>query len=148
MSKTSFSYVIYIHAAHEDVWNGLLHPDMTRQYWFHENTSDWKPGSKWLHRRTDDEGTVDIQGRVLENDHPRRLVLTWEEPGKPQEASVVTFEISAQDDWPFGPWVALSLVHSELAPGSEMLESVSFGWPAVLSGLKSLVEAPEIFRGE
>ena len=45
MSKPQFVYVIYIKAAPEKVWNGLLDPAMTRLYWMHENVSDWKPGS-------------------------------------------------------------------------------------------------------
>ena len=57
----------------------------------------------------------------------------------------MTFEISSQDDWPYGPWVGLSVEHSELEPDSEMLHSVTFGWPAVLSGLKTIIESPDIF---
>ena len=53
MSKPQFVYVIYIKAAPEKVWNGLLDPAMTRLYWMHENVSDWKPGSRWEHKRTD-----------------------------------------------------------------------------------------------
>jgi len=53
--------------------------------------------------------------------------------------------MSAQNEWPHGPWTALRLVHSELEPDSDMLMSMTFGWPAVLSGLKSVLESPEIF---
>ena len=49
---------------------------MTRLYWMHENVSDWKPGSRWEHKRTDPQGTVDIVGEVVEFDPPKRLVLT------------------------------------------------------------------------
>ena len=150
MSRSSFSYVIYIHATAEEVWNGLTKPEITRRYWFHENLSDWEPGSGWIHRRTDDDGTVDIVGKVMESDPPNRLALSWalpESADQPEEVSLVSFEISPQDEWPYGPWVGLRIEHSELAPDSEMLHSISFGWPAVLSGLKTVIERPAIFDG-
>ncbi len=149
MSTSSFSYVIYIHAAAEEVWDGLVNPDITRRYWFHENVSDWQVGSEWVHRRTDAEATVDIVGRVLESSPPNRLVLSWALPGEDEDAAAVSrvgFEVSPQGEWPHGPWVGLRIVHSELEPGSEMLKSISFGWPAVLSGLKTMIERPEIFE--
>lgn len=49
----------------------------------------------------------------------------------------MTFEITPQD-WPHGPWVQLLVEHSEM--DDEMYESVSFGWPGVCSGLKTLLE--------
>ncbi len=52
MSKPQFVYVIYIRATAEAVWKGLVDPELTRQYWMHENISDWKTGSAWTHKRT------------------------------------------------------------------------------------------------
>ena len=43
MSDTQFVYAIYIRGTLEQVWNGLLDARFTRQYWAHENVSDWKP---------------------------------------------------------------------------------------------------------
>ena len=149
MNKSSFGYVIYVHGTAEQVWKGLVDPELTRRYWFHENVSDWQQGSEWIHRRTDSAaGKVDIVGHVLEVDPPHRLVLSWAPPEaatEPAKHSRVSFEISSQDDWPHGPWVGLRVFHSELEPNSEMLDSITFGWPAVLSGLKSILEQPEIF---
>ena len=149
MSKASFAYTIYVHGTPDDVWRGLLEPEYTRRYWFHEQVSDWKPGSPWEHRRTDEEGTVDVAGTVVEFDRPSKLVLTWAKPedlDDPDLVSTVTFELAGVDEWPHGPWTAVSLVHSELDPDGDMLPSISFGWPAVLSGLKSVLESPEIFE--
>ena len=147
----SFSCVLYIHATPEEVWNGIIDPKLTTRYWFHENVSDWEPGSEWLHRQTGEEGTIDILGEVIESDYPNRLVLSWAKPEDaedPSQVSRVAFEISPQDEWPLGPWTGVQLVHSELEPDSEMLHSISFGWPAVLSGLKSILEKPDIFGVE
>ncbi len=149
MSKPSFVYVIYIHAEPEQVWQALIDPEFTRVYWLHDNVSDWQVGSKWEHRRADDgSGTVDIVGEVEEFDRPRRMVLTWAEPadaGKPEKTSRVTFEIEPQE-WPGGPWVSLRIIHSELEPESEMLANVSWGWPALGSSLKTLLESPDLMR--
>jgi uncharacterized protein YndB with AHSA1/START domain len=142
MDKAQFTYVIYIRATPERIWSGLLEPESTRQYWMHENISDWKVGSPWTHRSTDAAGTVDIVGDVVENDSPRRLVLTWVPPkdaGSPVKTSRVSFDLEPVD-WPGGPWTSVRLAHTELEPDSEMLHSISWGWPALMSGLKTLLE--------
>ena len=152
MSKPSFAYVIYIHAAAEDVWKGLVDPVFTRRYWMHEFVSDWEPGSEWIQQSTyTEEATVSVVGKVLEIDRPNRLVLSWVLPkdaDDPAKISKVSFELAAQDDWPNGPWTGLTVVHSELEPDSDMLHSITFGWPALMSGLKSVIESPEIFVSE
>ncbi len=40
-----------------------------------------------------------------------------------------------------GNGVKLTVVHDGFRPGSPVLESISGGWPIVLSGLKTLLEA-------
>jgi uncharacterized protein YndB with AHSA1/START domain len=108
----------------------------------HDNISDWKPGSPWTHKRTDPAGTVDIAGQVIESDRPRRLVLTWAKPadaGNPVKTSRVSFDL-APEEWPGGPWVRLTVAHTELEPDSEMFHSVSYGWPGLMSGLKTMLE--------
>jgi uncharacterized protein YndB with AHSA1/START domain len=142
VTKPQFVYVIYIRATADEVWSGLLDPEWTRKYWMHDNISDWKPGSPWTHKRTDPAGTVDIAGQVIESDRPRRLVLTWAKPadaGNPVKTSRVSFEL-APEEWPGGPWVRLTVAHTELEPDSEMFHSVSYGWPGLMSGLKTMLE--------
>src|SRR5438105_5432099 len=87
MTKPSFVYVTYIATTPERVWRALVDTDVTRQYWVDPqagcarvNVSDWKPGSRWEHRRADDTGTVDIVGKVVESAAPRRLVMTCARP--------------------------------------------------------------------
>jgi len=142
VTKPQFVYVIYIRATADDVWSGLLDPEWTRKYWMHDNISDWKPGSPWTHKRTDPAGTVDIVGQVIESDRPRKLVLTWAQPadaGNAAKTSRVSFEL-APEEWPGGPWVRLTVAHTELEPDSDMFRSVSYGWPGLMSGMKTMLE--------
>ena len=66
MPDARFVYEIYIAASVETVWKALLDGEFTRQYWQHDNVSDWKPGSPWEHRRSGGDRRVDILGEVLE----------------------------------------------------------------------------------
>ena len=143
MTKPDFAYAIYIRATREQVWNGLVDPESTRQYWVHDNVSDWKVGSTWEHRRSDGAGQLDIVGRVLESDLHRKLVLTWCRPAdaaNPARTSRLTIRLADQD-WPGGPWTAVALEHTAIQDDNEMLDGVSGGWPMVFSGLKTLLEA-------
>ena len=139
LNKPEFVYVTYISATPEKVWNALLDPELTKQYWARRrNASDWKVGSPWQHRDYDNAGLVDIVGKVVESVPPRRLVLTWAFPAdaaNPAKHSRVTFEIE-----PFMGAVRLTVTHDELEPDSPMLRGITQGWPAVLSSLKTLLE--------
>ena len=146
-----FVYVIYVAAGVEAVWNALIDRELTKAYWGHFNVSDWKRGSRWEHVRADGGGHVDLVGRVLEIDPPKRLAISW---GWPKDAdneaahSRVTFEVEQ-----VGPQSRLTVIHSDLEAGSDMDRGIRSGWPAVLSNLKSLVETgramtPEIWGGD
>jgi uncharacterized protein YndB with AHSA1/START domain len=133
-----FVYIVYIAAPAERVWNALVDGDVTRRYWGHENRSDWKPGSRWEHVRVGPDGIVDVAGRVIEIDPPRRLVTSWHNPnneGDPARTSRVTYEIMSM-----GEETKLVVTHSELNEEG-MRISVSAGWPLVLSSLKSFLES-------
>ena len=137
MPKSSFVYVIYIASTPDVVWKALLDGEFTRQYWSHDNVSDWKPGSAWEHRDAG-SGNVRLIGEVLESRPPHRLVITWIEPKDKTNRdrhSRVAFDVE-----PIGGMVRLTVTHDELEPGSQMDTSIRAGWPRVLSSLKSLLE--------
>src|SRR5215213_1623106 len=89
--KPSFVYVSYIHSTPEKVREPLTEAEHTATYWGHSNVSDWQPGSRWEHLRTDGSGIPDVEGEVIEATPPRRLVITFgaDEAGLP---SVVRFD--------------------------------------------------------
>jgi len=138
MDKPQFVYVTYIAASPEEVWNALLEPETTAKYWQHVNVSDWKPGSRWEHRRAGRQNELKLVGKVIDSSPPGRLVLTWASPADEAHEGKhtrVTFEIE-----PVGDVVRLTVTHDRLEAGSEMLRRIAAGWPKVLSSLKSLLE--------
>jgi|SRR5688572_22852353 len=142
--KPSFSYVTYIGAAPDRVWQALTDGALTRQYWYGRRVeSDWKVGSTvtfWY--EAEDGEAVSDRGIVLESKPPRRLSYTWQvqfiESMRDENPSRVTFEIE-----PEGEDSKLTLTHDELEPGGEVLPAVRQGWPVILCSLKSLLETGE-----
>lgn len=135
--RPTFVYVIYIESTPEAVWDALTDPDLTATYWGHGNVSDWKPGSRWEHVRTDGSGIADVVGTVVESERPTRLVTTWtapEDEGREDKRSKVTFDIR-----PHADIVRLTVTHEDLADEAGRADAAR-GWAAVLSNLKSLIE--------
>jgi uncharacterized protein YndB with AHSA1/START domain/DNA-binding transcriptional ArsR family regulator len=134
--KPTFVYVTYIESTPGRVWHALTDADLTASYWGHSNVSDWQPGSRWEHVRTDGSGVADVIGTVIEAEPGQRLVLTFDAPDTRGSAdpSVVTFEITPHHDI-----VRLTVTHERLADQAAY-QAVSAGWPAVCANLKSLLE--------
>ncbi|RDH74670.1 ArsR family transcriptional regulator [Mycolicibacterium moriokaense] len=137
-AKPSFVYVTYIHSSPEKVWEALIDADLTADYWGHSNVSDWQPGSRWEHRRTDGTEIVDVAGEVIEATPPRRLVMTFGGADQPGPLSVVRFDIEAHHDI-----VRLTVTHDDI-PDAKDYEAAAAGWAAVLSNLKSLLETGHV----
>lgn len=145
MNKPSYVYVTYIATTPEKLWQALIDTDMMAQWWVDPkegcarvNVSDWKPGSRWEHRRAG-EGTVDILGKVVEAAPSSRLAYTWARPSDADDDtkhSRVAFDIE-----PYGDGlVRLTVTHDDLEKDPQMLSGISGGWPKVLSNLKTLLE--------
>lgn len=139
-AKPKFVYVIYIRTTAEKLWEALIKPEFTRQYWAETwQESDWKVGSPWRIMLPD--GRVADSGQIAEIDPPKRLVLTWRNEFKPELTeegySRLTYVIEQQGDM-----VKLLLTHEmeRSIEHSKFIDAVSNGWPAILSSLKSLLE--------
>ncbi|HEY2203882.1 MAG TPA: metalloregulator ArsR/SmtB family transcription factor [Pseudonocardia sp.] len=154
MSDTAFVYTTYVHTTPERLWSALTEPEFTRRYWGTTLTSDWRVGSTVVWEQ-DGVTMSDPEQVVLDSDPPRRLSYTWHtftpEFGEKfgfdpdtfarlaaEKRSTVTFEIE-----PFGDAVKLTVVHDGFEPGSVVLQGIGEGWPAILSGLKTLLETGE-----
>lgn len=133
--KPNFVYVIWIQSTAAKVFEALRDPEMTKDYWGRSrNVSDWQQGSEWSNVSYDDPKVVDVKGKVIEIDPPRRLVLGWETSMPTHVTSTVTFVLEEQ----FGS-VKLTVTHEGLPPGPA-LEMASMGWTSILSSLKTLLE--------
>ncbi|VIO68983.1 SRPBCC family protein [Bradyrhizobium ivorense] len=137
MLKPEFVYVTYIETTPEELWDALTRSEFTRQYWFDtELKSDWKVGSSLALVMS---GTVTDTGEILEADRPRRLSYTFKHEADPEmrkePASKLVFTLE-----PHGKIVKLIVTHEGFGVGSKLLDGISKGWPAILSGLKSLLE--------
>jgi uncharacterized protein YndB with AHSA1/START domain len=129
-----FVYVTYIRTTPQKVWQALTDAELTATYWERSNVSDWKVGSKWSHGFEGEQ--PDVVGEVLEAEPPHRLVTSWSPASKaddPTRRSKVTYEIEA-----LGAKVRLTVTHVDLT--DEGYDSISQGWPAVLSNLKTFLE--------
>lgn len=154
VDRPSFIYTTYIRTTPEQLWQALTDPAFTRRYWGATFDTDWRPGSTM---RWDMFGVTidDPEQVVVEADPPRRLSYSWhtftpelgETLALTDEAterlaaegrSRVTFEIEPLDEL-----VKLTVVHDGFDAGSLMAQLVSYGWPGILSNLKTLLETGE-----
>ncbi len=136
--RPKFVYVIYIASSPEKVFEALTKPDITEKYWFGFRVAAAGPVGATV--TTKSPGGEDFdKGVILESDPPRRLAYTWHpqhDYARHERPSRVTFDIK-----PFRGQVRLTIVHDEFEPGSKLFNSISQGWPAVLSSLKSFLES-------
>ncbi len=155
MTRPEFVYTTYIKTTAETLWQALTGPAFTSRYWGCSFHTDWREGSCY----TLEQNAVliaDEDQRVLVSDPPRRLSYTWhtfssewaEAVGRQvgfneeyvaklaaEARSKVTFELEEVE-----AMVKLTVVHDGFEPDSAVFESVSQGWPRIMSELKSLLE--------
>lgn len=138
MADSRFVFVTYIRTTPEKLWEALIDPDFTRQYWAETwQDCNWKKGSSWKLMIPD--GRIGDAGEVLEIDPPRKLVLSWKNEFMPELAqegfSKLTYEIEKLEES-----VKLTVIHEMGRDGSKLIDAVSNGWPMILASLKSLLE--------
>jgi uncharacterized protein YndB with AHSA1/START domain len=141
MSKPEFVYVTYIETTPEKLWEALTNSEFSKRYWFGtEVRSDWNVGSSFA---LVTDGKTSDTGKILEADRPRRLSYTFKhelfEEMRNEPATKVVFTLE-----PYGNIVKLTVTHEGFMEGSKLLGAVSNGWPAILSGLKSLLETGKV----
>jgi uncharacterized protein YndB with AHSA1/START domain len=155
-----FTYTTYIHTTPEQVWEGLTDPAFTSRYWRHHRAgaktfrSDWKKGSTYSLAHDEVGLVVSDPAQVILESHPsRRLAYTWH-TFTPEWAAGVGMDEATADAWRAEPRskvsfdiedaghdvVKLTVVHDGFEPGSNVLQGISNGWPAVLASLKTLLE--------
>lgn len=141
-----FVYVTYIKTTPEKLWDALTNPAFTKQYWFGiAVTSDWKVGSPLTYLSN---GETKVEGKVLVADRPKLLSYTFREAfgeSSKEPPTKVTLELEPEAGT---ETVRLTVTHTDFVAGSKHRPSISGGWPAVLSGLKSLLETGKTLEFE
>jgi uncharacterized protein YndB with AHSA1/START domain len=137
--KPKTVYVTYISTTPEKVWEALTTGEITKQFFFGRRIElELQPGG--VFRFWQPDGTLDVEGQVVECDPPRKLSVTWrvmwiEEMRKLPEC-LVTYQI---DD--LGKVVRLTMTEAhQIELDEKMLEGGRRGWPVILNNLKTLLE--------
>lgn len=138
MSKPDFVYMTLIAAPPERVWQGLTTAEFTRQYWHNTHVrSEFTPGAKIEFLNPDE--SAGVAGEILTADHASELSYSWRflrDPDAVDEpASRVTFRLEA-----VGAGTRLTVIHDRLEESPATASLVTFGWPHVIAGLKTLLE--------
>jgi len=137
--KPAIVYTIYIASTPEKVWQALTSAEFSRQYFFgHAVEVDLRVGGAFIVRTPD--GALHISGEVIECERPRKLTVTfnvnWPQLIEKLGPTLVTWEIEQA-----GEAVKLTLIQShDRELSDDILSGGRSGWPAILSGLKSVLE--------
>ena len=137
--KPTLVYTIYIASTPQKVWQALTSAEFSRKYFFGNAVEvDLQVGGAFVVRTPD--GSLHISGEVIECEPARKLTVTfnvnWPALIEKLGPTLVTYEIE-----PAGEAVRLTLTEAHDRPISEdILSGGRQGWPAILSGLKSVLE--------
>jgi len=137
--KPAIVYTIYIASTPERVWQALTSAEFSRKYFFgFAVETELKAGGAFIVRAPD--GSLHINGAVIECDPPRKLTVTWNVnwPGLVEKLgpTLVTYEIEQA-----GEAVRLTMIEAhDRTISDDVLSGGRQGWPAILSSLKSLLE--------
>jgi uncharacterized protein YndB with AHSA1/START domain len=133
------STVYTIAATPEEVWEALTSAEFSRKYFFGFAVEvDLKIGGAFVIRAPD--GSVHIEGEVIECNRPRKLTITWN-VNWPRLVDKLGNTLVSYEIEPAGDAIRLTMTEAHDRPlGDDILSGGRQGWPAILSSLKSLLE--------
>lgn len=139
MNSPCISYVIYIAATPEDLWEALTSPRALEANWG-KISSAWTLGSEVT--EVSKSGQVLWKGKVLRSDALRLLSYTFDVTDSGEAASEVIFTINAPESRVAAgaAVVRLTLTHSGFGDNSRLFSSCARAWPEILSSIKSYLE--------
>ena len=140
LTSESTIYVIYIATTPEKCWAALTKSEFSKQYFFGQMIEgDWRKGGRIRYRMPD--GSEHIEGEILNFEPPRLLRFTWRIVSMPAlrhlPDAIVSYRIEDAGEG------VIRLTMTEEHPegiDERLLGGGRSGWPAILSGLKSLLE--------
>lgn len=127
-----FIVVTYIRTTPAALWEAIVNPEMTRQYYYGSRVQpDLTVGGRFHY--LDPEGKVNLDGEIIEIEPAKKLVTTFKATWAPEgKETRVMYEIE-----PMGEMCKLTLTHFDAAAAKAGVEE---GWPLILAGLKTLLE--------
>ncbi|MGH6872794.1 MAG: SRPBCC family protein [Rhizomicrobium sp.] len=140
LTTESTVYVIYIATTMEKCWAALTNSEFSKQYFFGQVVEgDWREGGRIRYRTPD--GGDHVEGEILTCEPPRLLRFTWRTVGVPAlrhlPEAIVSYRIEDAGEGV----IRLTMTEEHPTPIDErLLGGGRSGWPAILSGLKSLLE--------
>ena len=137
MNAARHIYEIYIKATPEKVWQAIVDPEFTVQY-FHRTAVESSFGKGDGYRYVMADGRTAIQGVIEEVEPGRRLLMTFQflaHAGIDEPPSRIEWVIT-----PAGDATRLTLRHTDLYKSPKTWASVRLGWVEVVDGLKTLLE--------
>lgn len=132
---------VEIHANPVEVWDALINPEKTKQYFFHcEVESDWRVGSKITFRgKIMLIKKIEMSGEILQIEPRKILKYTLQNTSDDSNTfSTVTDELE------YAHGVTTLTISDDVGSGEgarERYEKSEKGWDKVLEGLKKLVES-------
>ncbi len=151
-------YVIYIRTTVQRLWQALIDPDATRNYYLQMEVETpaqprddaksgaanrLRPGDPFNYYTTDAKrGTreIGVEGEIIEVIPERKLVHSFAplkvDPDRSEPPSRVSYELEEQAD----DTVKLTVIHEGFSGETPIFRQAAEGWPIILSGLKTLLE--------
>jgi DNA-binding transcriptional ArsR family regulator/uncharacterized protein YndB with AHSA1/START domain len=128
----AFVLVTYIRTTPDALWDAIVNPEMTRQYYYGSRVQpELSVGGRFAYLAPD--GQLNLDGEIIEIEPPMKLVTTFKAMWAPEgEPTRVMYEIESM-----GESCKLTLTHFDAAKSKAGVEE---GWPVVLAGLKTLLE--------
>jgi uncharacterized protein YndB with AHSA1/START domain len=142
-NQAPLSYVFYIAATPEKVWEGFVSPETNRIIFMGaEFQADFKPGGSmtWVGPGPDGKPVTYVQGKVLRFEPPKVLQYTFA-MGQNAKTSRVTVELVPESEA-----TKVIVTHDEWAEDDPTYAACADGWPRILSRLKTLIETGKTFK--
>jgi uncharacterized protein YndB with AHSA1/START domain len=137
------SYVIYIGAKPEEVWQALLSPEGTKATFFGSvirSTFEIGSSLEYVGPGNDGDETVHVYGKVLAFE-PNRVLSVTEHPGPSYNEKHAELETRITMTLePVGTSTKLTLVNDRWPDDHPSRASTEQSWPMILSNIKSYVE--------
>jgi uncharacterized protein YndB with AHSA1/START domain/DNA-binding transcriptional ArsR family regulator len=138
MDTPDHVYKAYIRAGAQEVWDAIVDPDQTVQYYYGTRvSSDWQPGSALVYH--DGAGAVVADGNLIAVDPPHRLEFTFQARWDP----ALIDEGPVREVWAIrevNGMAELTIEIYDMPADGPTYRDFTAGLPYIVSGLKSLVE--------